>query len=249
MGIVDHQPGALPRGQFGQLAERRHIPVHAEQAVRGDHRAVRTIGQDERGVGGVRVPVAQQARTGQARAVDQRGMIQPVLQNRLTAPGEGAEHTEIGHVAGREQQRPLPPGKGREFRFELLVRCAVPGDQVCRAAPRAKLRAHRLQRRDDLRMPRQPQVIVAAEHAQRLPVHEHASAIAGRRIALDDAPLPALRRGGKRCECGADVSAVGAQECASDSVHGGARGRMPSRASSARSRATSGLPVVSSFSP
>ena len=77
--VVDQQPGAMARGDCGQFAQRRHVSVHAEQSVGGDHGAVPALRQDQGGIVGIRVPVAQQARAGQARAVDERGMVQSVL--------------------------------------------------------------------------------------------------------------------------------------------------------------------------
>ena len=72
-----------------QLAQRRDVAVHAEQAVGGDQRAVRAMPASACAAAAASAcAIAQQPRAGQPCAVDQRGVVEPVLQHALVAAGQ-----------------------------------------------------------------------------------------------------------------------------------------------------------------
>ncbi|MCY1177630.1 hypothetical protein D9M73_179460 [compost metagenome] len=86
MGIVDHQPGAFGLGFSGQRRQVGKITVHAEHAV-GDHQCIaggffQALGQARRVV----VQITIESRAGQQPRVEQRRMIEPVFEHRITLP-------------------------------------------------------------------------------------------------------------------------------------------------------------------
>src|SRR5688572_29035858 len=128
--------------------------------------------------------------------------------------------------------------------------------QVGGTAANAMLRSRLGKRAQDFRMVLQAEVVVAAEVGQ---AGRNSEAPPAREAAL----LEVGERGLQRCRVALHAARAGECEqpgpctCGSASAGmsgalvrpGGTSGAMPSRVISARSRATSGLPVVSSFSP
>ena len=102
-------------------------------------------------------------RLGQLHGVDDRGMVEAVGKDRVAAAGEGRRHREVGEVAGGEGQRAREAGEGGEFRFERFMRREVAADQVRSAAARAPASRAVGQRRGDLRVAGQPEIVVAGE--------------------------------------------------------------------------------------
>ena len=102
----------------GELAQGRDIAVHAEHAVGCHHRPrtgsgptssdsharsldALTIGLEAFFQGGrVAMGIAGEARATCESCVEQRGVVQPVLENTVAAADERADHREVGHVAG-----------------------------------------------------------------------------------------------------------------------------------------------------
>ena len=98
--------------------------------------------------GGMRV--ALQFRVREARAIEQRGVVQPVLQHDLAAARERRDHTEIGHVSRREQQRRFATRESGQVFLELVMRSRVTGDEMRGASACSPLRGaarHRLDQR------------------------------------------------------------------------------------------------------
>ena len=103
----------------------------------------------------------------QTRAVDQRRVIQRVGEQRRAAARERGERREIRHVAGAEVKRARvvdeAAGEFGEIVFELRMRARVAAEQMRAAAARAvSLRAFG-DRRDQLRMRGEAEIIVARE--------------------------------------------------------------------------------------
>ena len=94
--IVDHQPGAIALAQGQQRGQRRQVAIHAEDAVGDDDPgfgcAVRQQGRQ-----GIEVRMRIHARldAGQARAVDQRGVVQRFRKNLRVriARRQGGQHS------------------------------------------------------------------------------------------------------------------------------------------------------------
>ena len=104
--VVDDQPGAVPFREFEQTRQRRDVAVHAEHGVGDDHLdvGVRRVEHRAQRVH-IAVRIDLHVGAGQARAVDQRRVIQRVGEERRAAARERGEHGEVGHVAGAEVER------------------------------------------------------------------------------------------------------------------------------------------------
>ena len=168
--VVDHQPGAVLLAQGQQRGQRRQVAIHAEDAVGDDDfRFCRACRQQGRQGIEVRMRIHARLDAGQARAVDQRGVVQRFRKNLRVriARRQGRQHSQISHVAGTEIQgaRLVQVGadeSGQPF-FQLRVGAAVATDQVRSAAAGAIQVGALFQRGDDARMRRQAQVVIAAK--------------------------------------------------------------------------------------
>jgi hypothetical protein len=130
VGIVDHQPGAFGLGFSGQRRQVGDITVHAEHAV-GDDQCIaggffQAFGQAHRVV----VQITIEPRAGQQPRVEQRRMIEPVFEHRITLPHQRRDRAEVGHVAGGEQQRARATGQVGQRLFQGMVRGAMADDQM-----------------------------------------------------------------------------------------------------------------------
>ncbi len=76
------------------------------------------------------MPVAPHAGAGEDAGVDQRGVVETIGDDERVAPRERGDETEVGHVAGREQERPRCTGEFRETLFEFAVHRHVPGNEM-----------------------------------------------------------------------------------------------------------------------
>src|SRR4029077_5255014 len=90
-------------------------------------------------------------------------VAEAVEQHALPAARERAQHREVCHVAGGEQQRALATGEGRQLLFQALVLGAVAADQMRGTAPRAAARRAGAHGGGGPRVARETQVVVAAE--------------------------------------------------------------------------------------
>ncbi len=169
VGVVHQQPGIRALGQGGQLRQGRQVPVHAEDPVRGDEPGPGPVQQRGQGPR-VRMGVAPQPGPAEQGAVQQGGVVQAVLADLVPAPRQGGDDPQVGHVTGGEEQGPRSPGEVRQFFLQGLVRGAVAGDQVGRAAADAVGIRAPFEGGDYLRMVGQAQVVVAAEGEQAPPV-------------------------------------------------------------------------------
>src|SRR6185436_14810996 len=178
-------------------------------------------------------------------------MIELVRHNSGVLFRQSANHAHVGHVARGEDERALAPGERRELFLERLVFGSVPGHEVRGAAADAVFFGGADECTHDLRMVLETEIVVTAKVDRRAGVDAS--------FPLEAALLEVGERGLQRCRVAlhAAPGRAGAWSCAqpgpwtcsSRPRPGGTRGSIPSRCISARSRATSGLPVVSSFSP
>ena len=247
--IVDDEPGVVRVGQREQARERRDIAVHAEHRIGGDELAPRGRGREARRQR-VRVAmrIAHERRPREQRAVVQARVIELVGEDRVVAAGERRQDREVGEIARRERERPRARA-GRDERGQFALRAsscgaAWPHTRCDAPAPTPHCADGRRRRRDQRRVVRESEVVVAGEREQRRPVDAHARALR----AVEHAPrarqpglrprLPGRRRAPR---CGAWPRGSRAR--------GDGSGASRAASNSARSASTSGLPVVSRRSP
>ena len=115
-------------------------------------------------------------------------MIELVPEDRGALSGKRPDQAEIRHVAGRENERPLAPGIGREFLLERSVFCLMTGDQVRGACADAVEARGSNEGFDDFWMRGEAEVVVAAEIDTKLAVELDVRG-SGRATAYG-APLP-----------------------------------------------------------
>ena len=107
--------------------------------------------------------IAPQTGSGQQGAIDQGGVIEPVLPDGFARAGQGLKDAQVGHVAGREEQSPFAAQKIGQFLLQGLMGRAMTSDQMGRAAADAIGLHPPLAGGDHLRMAGQAQIIVGAE--------------------------------------------------------------------------------------
>src|SRR3546814_7630813 len=106
--IVDIQQRVLRlRGQ-SQFAQRGDVAVHAEDTIGGQQRgAVRIAAQLAQRTVGIGVRVATQAAAGQARGVDQAGVVEAVLHAQVVVAEQRLDHGEVGQERSEEHTSEL----------------------------------------------------------------------------------------------------------------------------------------------
>src|SRR6185437_6232671 len=97
------------------------------------------------------------------RRIDERGVAQAVEQHPIAAAGECGDCREVRHVAGREEERPLPTGECGERLLEALVLDTMAGHEMRGAAADAPVAGRIAKRGADGWMPAQTQIVVAAK--------------------------------------------------------------------------------------
>ncbi len=132
MRIVEHEPGVVRPAHGHKLRERCDVTVHAEHAVARHQRPAGFPETSFQG-GGVAVRISRKPGAARQARVDQRGVIQPVLEHAVAAPDKRADHGEVGHVAGGEEQRARPAGELRQRFLEEPVLAAMAAHQVRRS--------------------------------------------------------------------------------------------------------------------
>lgn len=129
VGVVDEQQRVVPVAQCEDGRQRRDIAIHAEHAV-GDHQLAlaRMLFQFAGQACGVGVRIHTELGAGQARAVQQAGVIEAVGQYHIAFADQGRDDADIGHVATGEVQGARHADKARQRRFERLGRAAMTAD-------------------------------------------------------------------------------------------------------------------------
>jgi hypothetical protein len=121
--VVDHQPGVEAFGERQQAGQGGEVAVHAEHRVAEDQLASGGAGGEQafecRQIA-VRVALAVGAR--ELHGVDQRGVVEPVGEDRVAAPDQRRNDSQIGHVAGGEEQGAGKAGERGELLLERGVR-------------------------------------------------------------------------------------------------------------------------------
>jgi hypothetical protein len=159
-----------PRGPE-QLGQRGDVAVHAEHRVADDQLDRRAAGRElPRQRGEVDMRVALDLRPREPRAVDQRGVVELVREDRRIGVAERGEQRDVGHVAAAEAERPgrrnVRREPGGELVLELRVRQTVAAHQVRGAAAGAVTPRAFDQGLDDDRVVGEAEVVVAAEGQQ-----------------------------------------------------------------------------------
>mgnify|MGYP006196642101 CR=1 FL=1 len=105
-------------------------------------------------------------------------MIEPVFEHVIAAAHQYGGHGEVRHVTRRKQQGARTRDELGEFCFERVMFGVVTAHEVRRAAAHAPPVRGVAEGRDDPRVVRKPQVIVAAEAGELAAIHEDARAFA-----------------------------------------------------------------------
>src|SRR5690606_30964039 len=95
--------------------------------------------------------------------IDQRGVIEPVLEHGIAALQQRGTDAEVRHVAAGKQKRPLATEKFRKALLQLMVNAQVAADEMCRAAARAIKTRRLIHRLDHSRIGGEPEVIIGTE--------------------------------------------------------------------------------------
>ena len=147
---------------LGQVADRRQVgddAVHGEHAVGRDQAEAAVLGLLAAGLqrGHVVVGVAQAPRLAEPDAVDHRGVVEGIGDDRVLRPQQGLEQAGVGIEAGGIEDRILHPEKAGEALFERLVLLLGAADEAHRSHPVAIAIEGRLG------SPHQPGIIGQAE--------------------------------------------------------------------------------------
>jgi hypothetical protein len=111
----------------------------------------------------VAMRIARKARAGGKSRVEQRCVIEPVLEHVITASHQHGCHGQVRHVAGRKQQGTRTRNELRQFLFQRVVFGVVAAHKVRRAAAYPPSARSRAECRDDAWMIGETEVVVAAE--------------------------------------------------------------------------------------
>ena len=165
VGLVHDEPRVVALAQRVQLADRRGVAVHGEDALGHDEPAARTAGlaQARLDLGEVEVAVDEGPRATAPDAVDQGRVQQGVGDDRVAPTGEGAEQTEVGLIAAREEERGLSPQPVGDALLRPCVQRGAPSQEPRRPRADAVLLQAAAHRLEDERMAREAEVVVRDE--------------------------------------------------------------------------------------
>ena len=247
MGIVHHEPGATLSGDGDQGRQRGKVAIHAEHAVCYQQMLSGSAGiQHGLHCRGITMGIAPGLRPAQPAAVQQGRMVQRILQHQVSFLHQCVDDTDIGHVTGTEQQRPVPAQEVRQLLFKSMVCCTVTGDEMGRPAAKPILFQSLPAGRQHGRMAGEAKVVIAAEGHQGMPVEHHCGLLRAvpHQPLSQQSLLPAQSQAlskcrAKRCTGRSATHRHEPYPCA----------RSPSFSNSARSALSCGRGVVSSFSP
>ena len=178
--IVDHQDHMFLFTQSAKFAQWCDIAVHAEYAIgREQGRGIGTACQLTLRCGDVAMCIAFEFGAGQISAVEQAGMIELVLHAKIAVGQQRLHRAEIGHVAGREQQRAIAPGPLRQFLFQRRMFVAMPTEQMCCTGADSPTHGGKGQGFAHSSMLGEAKVVVAGEIKQRFAIDDDARAVDG----------------------------------------------------------------------
>ena len=167
VAVVDMDQRAVALGEVADPVERGDIAVHREDAVGRDQLEARAGGvgrlQLRLEIGHVGIPVAVALRLAEPDAVDDRGVVELVRDDRVLGAEQGLEQAAIGVEAGGIEDRVLHPEPGGELVLELLVDRLGAADEADRGHAVAPALEPRLRRRLDALVLGEAEIIVGAQ--------------------------------------------------------------------------------------
>ena len=184
--LVDHHTRADRARDFHDLDQRCHVAVHREHRVGDDQRPSRAAAarfvaaHAPFQVLDVEVPVHDHLRPGQTAAVDDRGVVELIREDRVAASRERPDHTEIGQVPRAEQQAGLRAVEGGQALLEATVDRHRPRDQPRGSSPDAPARGRVGGRIAHAWVVGQAEVVVRAQQQHRLAVEQHGGPLRAR---------------------------------------------------------------------
>ena len=196
VGIVDHRPGVVPPGHGQEVVERTRVAVHAEGAVADDQLAGGFTGDFAKlGVQIRHVPVLEpgKRRPADPATVEERCVVEPVLEYEVANAQEGVDDPDVGGIATAVEQRPGPARERGQGLFEFLVGSGVAADQVRGTAAGAPTLDAALEGRADAGVAGKPQVVVAAEVEQRSAVDDDLAALRALEISANAVHVPTAK--------------------------------------------------------
>ena len=124
MGVVDHHDGAVFVCEVGQLVYGADVAVHGEDAI-GDEELVSGLVldflQEFFGVGDIFVAEDFDPGAGEARAIDDAGVIEFVGEDEVFFAENGGDGAGVGGKAALEDNTGFDVLEGGDFFFELHV--------------------------------------------------------------------------------------------------------------------------------
>ena len=188
VAVVDQHQRAVAVGKLADLLQLGDIAVHREHAVAGDELEPRACGigllQAVLELVHVRIGEAVALRLAEPHAVDDRGVVEAVGNDRVLFAEQRLEHAAIGVETGREHDRVRLAQVLGDRLFELTMQRLRAADEAHRGHAEAELVHGAARRRDDVGVIGEAEVIVGAE------IDRIARALRGR-----DMDAPALRPG------------------------------------------------------
>jgi len=177
VGIVHQQHGAVSLRQLHHLRQRRDVSIHAVDAVDSQKQAS-AVGRRsperllERGQ--IAVWEYPEVRLRQPRAVDDRGVVELVGDQRIALSDQRRDDAEVGHVAGVEGQRALRAEEVGQLGLERFVQRQVPGDESRSPGRTPDIPRRSCRGLDDLRVVGEIEVVAARKDQNLAAVHPHA---------------------------------------------------------------------------
>ena len=165
MGVVHHDDGAMLVGEVADLGERRDRAVHREDPVGRDelHAGGLRLDQLRLEVGQVAIGVAESLGLAEADAVDDRGMVERVGDDRVLRAEDRLEEAAVGVPAGGVEDRILGAEEVADRRLEFAVDRLGAADEPDGAEAVAPALERGGRGGLDLRVVRQAEVVVRAQ--------------------------------------------------------------------------------------
>ena len=186
VAVVDQHFRVVALGQRADLGELCDITVHREDAVGGDQLEAGAVGrrllQPVLQLVHVGIGEAIAARLGKPHAVDDRGVVEAVGDDRVGLVEQRLEHAAVGVEAGGEDDRIILAEVPGDRQFELAMQRLRAADEAHRGHAEAELVHRALGGGDHLRMAGETEIVVGAE----------VEGLAGA-VVLGDVDAPALR--------------------------------------------------------
>ena len=172
VAVVDQHQRAIAVGEPADLLELRHIAVHREHAVGGDQLEARAagVGLLEPVLELVHVGIGEAiaARLREPHAVDDRGVIEAVGNDRVVLVHERLEHAAVGVETGGEHDRVVLAEVFGDRELELAMQRLRAADEPDRGHAEAEFFHRPRCGGDDIRMVGEAEIVVGAK-IERLP--------------------------------------------------------------------------------